>query len=506
MPVFVFGAAGDIVFMEIAYDLKGADDGHEWVEIYNASADEVDITSWKFNDGDNHLLNVPPKNGGQGAMIIPAGGYAVLAGDASVFLSEHPGFSGTIIDTVMSLNNTAGTLTLSDKDGAAIDSVSYQKELGANGNGLTLEKIGLIWKESAVEGGTPGSTNGGLLLNDESTVATSTEPIISSAPRSPPLTADAGENIVALTGDEIFFEGSKSQGGQALTFLWNFGDGATQEGRQVSHRYSFPGNYIVTLKISDGVQSAEDQLRADIYPNGVSISEFYPSSHREGDWPSYDDCSALCVSGWIELSNQAAYGVNISGWGLGAKNSGPDFKIPENTFLSGNGFLALRETTTNISLPDSGAVYLFYPNGQITEKVEYKNAPENLSAVLTADGRYEWSSEQTPGMKNIAVSSAVPDKLIESSPVSDDRKTSSQAREKSSFVEYKIHNGIKSFIAKPVLAYSVQDAVSLEKSSAPSVGTALSYFAFDRYRYAVLAIAWLAFFLWLFHFRKSKKT
>src|SRR3990167_9498767 len=103
-PSFVLGAAGGIIFTEIAYDLKGAGDGREWVEIYNASAGEVDITGWKFNDGDNHLLNVPPKNGGQGAMIIPAGEYAVLAGDASVFLSEHPGFSGTIIDTVMSLN------------------------------------------------------------------------------------------------------------------------------------------------------------------------------------------------------------------------------------------------------------------------------------------------------------------------------------------------------------------------------------------------------------------
>ena len=179
--------------------------------------------------------------------------------------------------------------------------------------------------------------------------------------------------------------------------------------------------------------------------------------------------------------------------------------MPENTFLSGNGFLALRETTTSISLPESGTVYLFYPNGQIAEKVEYKNAPENFVAVLTADGRYEWSAEQTPGMKNIAVSSAVPDKLIESSPVSDDRKTSSQAREKSSFVEYKIHNGIKSFIAKPVLAYSVQDAVSLEQSNVPSAGTALSYFAFDRYRYVVLAIAWLAFFLWLFRGRASAR-
>ena len=191
MPVFVFGAAGDIVFTEIAYDLKGADNGREWVEIYNASAGEVDITSWKFNDGDNHLLNVPPKNGGQGAMIIPAGGYVVLAGDASVFLSEHPGFSGTIIDTVMNLNNTAGTLTLSDKDGAAIDSVSYQKELGANGNGLTLEKIGQIWKESAADAGTPGAANNSPPSPDENMLATATEPEISSASNQPSLVADA---------------------------------------------------------------------------------------------------------------------------------------------------------------------------------------------------------------------------------------------------------------------------------------------------------------------------
>src|SRR3989344_7941893 len=172
------------------------------------------------------------------------------------------------------------------------------------------------WKESAADAGTPGAANNSSPLPDENMPATTTEPMISPASKQPSFIADAGENIAALTGDEVFFDGSKSQGGAILTFLWNFGDGTTKEGKQVLHRYSFPGNYIVTLKISDGIQSAEDQARADIYPNGVSISEFYPSSPREGDWPSYDDCSALCVRGWIELSNQAAYGVDISGWGL----------------------------------------------------------------------------------------------------------------------------------------------------------------------------------------------
>src|SRR3989338_9589138 len=98
-PSFVLGAAGDIVFAEIAYDLKGADDGREWVEIYNASAGDVDITGWKFNDGANHLLNIPPKNGGRGAMIINPGGYAGLGDEAPVVLNDHSGFFGTGIDT-----------------------------------------------------------------------------------------------------------------------------------------------------------------------------------------------------------------------------------------------------------------------------------------------------------------------------------------------------------------------------------------------------------------------
>jgi len=492
IPFFASAAdTSDIIITEIAYDLKGADDGREWVEIYNASAGEVDITGWKFNDGSNHLLNIPPKNGGRGAMIIPPGGYAVLADDASVFLNDHPGFSGTVIDTVMSLNNTAGTLTLFDKDGAAIDSASYQKELGANGNGLTLEKVGQTWKESLADAGTPGSANGGSLSNDGSAAATSTEPIIFSVSKPPSLIADVGENIVALAGDEIFFDGSKSQG--ATNFIWNFGDGATKEGRQASHKYSFPGNYIVTLKISDGVQSAEDQARADIYPNGVSVSEFARGSSGESDW--------------IELSNRAAYGVDISGWGLGVKDSGPDFKIPENTFLGGLGFLAFSKTVSGISLPDSGAVYLFYPNGQTAGKVEYKNASENLSAVLTADGRYEWSSEQTPGMKNIAVSSSLPTNgQAKPSTVLEHKETVSETRSKSSFVEYKIRNGVKSFIAEPALAYSVQDMKDSEQADNSAAGTALSYFAFDRYRYAVLAIAWLAFFLWLFRGRRGRAS
>lgn len=159
MPLGAFAASvGDVVITEVMYDLPDGDDTHEWVELFNAAGSAVDLADWRFNDGSNHIVNAPPKNGGQGSLVVPAGGFAVLADDASVFLSDHPGFSGTVIDTVMSLNNTADTLTLFDESGAAIDAVSYQKEWGGNGNGKTLEKSG-SWRESLADGGTPGASN-----------------------------------------------------------------------------------------------------------------------------------------------------------------------------------------------------------------------------------------------------------------------------------------------------------------------------------------------------------
>ena len=164
--------ARDLVINEIMYDLEGSDTSNgksrEWVEIYNNSGKEITLTGgnsgWRFNDGSNHLLNEPAA---QGSMIISAGGYAVLAGDAPTFLSDHSGFSGTVIDTVMSLNNTSKTLKISAPDETLIDEVTYSNSWGAGGNGKSLERKSATggssdaanWAESSAPGGTPGAAN-----------------------------------------------------------------------------------------------------------------------------------------------------------------------------------------------------------------------------------------------------------------------------------------------------------------------------------------------------------
>ncbi len=213
--------AGDLVINEIMYDLGGdlgdTDTNREWIEIYNNSSFEIDLTGWKFNDGDdatNHGLNVPPDHGSQGSMILPSGGYTVLAENAQVFLTDHPGFSGTVIDTAeMNLKNASSTVTtlkIIASNGTTIDEVTYYNSWGANGDGKTLERKSAVggsndpnnWGVSSINGGTPGAANNWL-----SETATSTEPLIALGTDVPATTTISTDTTWTLAGSpyRLFF-------------------------------------------------------------------------------------------------------------------------------------------------------------------------------------------------------------------------------------------------------------------------------------------------------------
>jgi len=73
--------------------------------------------------------------------------------------------------------------------------------------------------------------------------------------------ANAGEDIdMCFMMDQelsIGFNGGKSYDpdGDALTYMWDFGDGETATGKTVSHVFSEPGDYVVNLTVDDGRDS-----------------------------------------------------------------------------------------------------------------------------------------------------------------------------------------------------------------------------------------------------------
>lgn len=155
-PSILATAGGGVVLNEISYNPIGSDTNHEWIEVWNNSAVTIDLTGWKLYEAStNHGLTVY-----QGTFNIVPNGYAVLTASGSIFLNDHPGFVGTVIDTTFSLSNTGETISLKDTTGSAVDTIIYSSSQGADGNGKTLERNhDGIFVESMIDSGTPGEQN-----------------------------------------------------------------------------------------------------------------------------------------------------------------------------------------------------------------------------------------------------------------------------------------------------------------------------------------------------------
>jgi len=357
------------------YDLAGADDPHEWVELHNFSSSSIDLTDWRFNDGKNHLLLAPPKNGGQGSLVISPGEYVILADSAETFLSDHSSYPGSVIDTVLSLNNSSATLSLLNDEGVLINEFSYTSSLGGSGNGYTLETTSVdSVQESYTLGGTPGQQNSleqELALDQPNPEPEpESEPEIFPAPAPEP----APEPDVVTPIPSVVEEVSPQSEDEAQ-------DEPAVEQEPVVEPLA--------------QELVEEPLS---YSGLLQLSELLPN-------PSGKDTDEE----FVELLNIGGRVVSLDGWAL-RDASGKTFRLsgdmPPGAFLS---FFAA--DTSLPSLNNAGDVIeLLDPLGARQDGISYSKALEGLSLVFV-DGVWQWSSVATPNKKNV-VSTSVPDSAL----------------------------------------------------------------------------------------------
>ncbi len=152
----------DVVINEIMYRFSGSDTGREWIEVYNSGPTSEDISDWRLNEaGTNHGLSLV-----SGTTVLPSGSYAVIADNGATFLTEHPGFTGNLLDSTFSLSDSGEELILRDSTLADKDTVAYSSTWG-NVDDYSLEllnslldnNIGSSWSLSTTLLGTPGAQN-----------------------------------------------------------------------------------------------------------------------------------------------------------------------------------------------------------------------------------------------------------------------------------------------------------------------------------------------------------
>ena len=118
-----------------------------------------------------------------------------------------------------------------------------------------------------------------------------------------PPTADAGGPYAGLVGDAITFNGGAVDPGTAdtHTFDWNFGDGSPiVSGQQTTHTYSAPGDYILTLTVTD------DDGGSGVDVSSVSVVTATPTATLEAA-DGYDQATAttLLAAGTLSTVQQS---------------------------------------------------------------------------------------------------------------------------------------------------------------------------------------------------------
>ncbi|OAQ20908.1 PKD domain-containing protein [Thermosulfurimonas dismutans] len=138
-----------------------------------------------------------------------------------------------------------------------------------------------------------------------------------------------------IVDEEVTFSAGDSYDpdGQIVSYLWDFGDGNTAEGVRVKHRFTVPGNYTVTLTVTDN-ESLEDTFSREVKISPMALRwertydgrNFYCDVLRamipdeDGGWVltgsrTEPNSSRLCVAK-IDRYGNPVYREDGSLWGL----------------------------------------------------------------------------------------------------------------------------------------------------------------------------------------------
>jgi PKD repeat protein len=193
----------------------------------------------------------------------------VLVTDPATLMLDYPSFSASLFETSFSLLNTGEPLVLRDTGGVDVDSISYTSAQGANGDGKTLHRAGVIFSSGAASPGTePGlvatstGTGGATVTGTADTNATppdtttpptsvttifhtvTIEPPAQLFVRTLPTLSAASGSVVQFSAEAYNAKGSSED----AQYTWVYGDGMRDglnqsSQKSVTHIYKHAGEY-----------------------------------------------------------------------------------------------------------------------------------------------------------------------------------------------------------------------------------------------------------------------
>ena len=326
--VFPAVSFAQVVINEIAWMGMAESANAEWIELYNTTSENIDLSGWGlYEAGGGTLIISLSKN-------ISASGY---------FLIERT--TPSVADPIVGINDVSGSfggnglinlpsgefLVLKDASGNIIQSLDFSGgwPAGDNTTKETMQWTGSNWIAASP---TPGAVNNtvsdtsnsgdsdssGEVLgasSSSSSSGTSSSGGSSTTNVSSPssqLEIIAGSDRTTSPGSPIWFQATikKNTTSASPELNWSFGDGNVGVGPLVSHTYKYPGDYAVVLSARAGDIFSVSRLKVKVLQSDIAVSD-------GGEY--------------LEISNNGNTETNLFNWKV--ENKGKGFIFQPNTII-----------------------------------------------------------------------------------------------------------------------------------------------------------------------------
>ena len=337
-----------IVISEIMYNSPGTDD--EWIEIYNADDENVDISDWTINNsssGFNGTFTFPP------GTTIEIGEYLTIAigsdGDGT-FNNDNPftpdfnnlNVANSNVATTSDsshLRNSSSTFTFKNTIDEIVDIVAYNDDDGdsTDGNGDTFEIIdanadnsttSINWQVSGIDGGSPkGAGSGpsvwiGAVSNDWTTSGNWRSPIGVPSTTSDVVIADDLSNYPTIS-NSITVNTILIKSGATFIANSNFTGTVTYE-----RNLSTTNWYMVSSPVSGEDMTSMKANNDFALGTGGGRIGFAPYNSNSESWDYYTNSSTDALIDGKAYTTKLSEAGNISFSGtLNTDNSGIDITL-----------------------------------------------------------------------------------------------------------------------------------------------------------------------------------
>lgn len=331
-------AIAEVLFSEIFYDTPGTETDEEWLEVYNTTASNLDISGYTIVD-----------NNGTGASYTFPSGSVIAPNDYFTIARTALGFQALYAadahqyGSLPALNNSGESLLLLDDTGSTIDQVAWEGGASAGvpagwgtgptaAEGESIVRVSLTTDTDTDADWTTAPNNGdpaSLPLADV------TAPVISAVVSSGITETEA---TITWTTDEA----SSTQVNYGTTT--SYGSSVSGSGLVTSHSITISGltagtqYYYQVVSTDDVGNTGVDEpytFTTDSPPVSTTADILFSEIF-------YDTPGNESNEEWIEIYNTTSAEITLNGWTITDNNgTGSTFTFSNKHKIAGNSYLTL---------------------------------------------------------------------------------------------------------------------------------------------------------------------